>query len=388
MKGEKEHSIRIDEILSEIYDSEAPELPGFLEKERQERLEARIMAGIRELQEKEAAGNLGNEENSRLEKKRGRRRTRRVFVLGFAAVLLLGLCLVSFASSNPDLDIEILQFMGLDESDTVQLESGEVEIQVYDSCLATEYKSGADGQRTTKQKEVKIMAVNSIGDKNSACIRIETDYEFPEGYDVTTDYILPEHNRIDIYEKEGSFVESTMGSTMGYMNDDGKLGYMIYITGCKNLNKSRVVVSFKDFYLYHDLGMEEGGEEEELLLEGEWKLEWKYAYKSNTNVHKMLKQIEIDGVKYYITNVEVSPLSVQIDGFRMPWNREEKFDGFTIDRINYRDGSSLDVGGFSSGGNRNGIWMNGFVGTTKLGTTIDVEKVESIVIGGNEVVLK
>lgn len=396
--GEK---INMDDLIQEIYETEAPELPGFLDKEQQKRIEERIMAVIYKEQSKtnctyEEGNDFTTKESdnssaSKIKKtdkvvpvRKKKKTKRRFLVLGLAAVLLLGLCIGVFANSNPDWDIEMLHFMGLDEADTFQLDSGEVEIQVYDTCEATEY----DSEGNVSAKEVKIMAVSSIGDKNSACIRIETDYELPEGFDDTTDYILPEHYSIEVYEKAGKFVQSAMGSTFGYINDNGKLGYMIYIVGCKNLNKSYVQIKLKDFYLYHDLGMEEGGEEEELLLEGEWELNWKYAYKSNTDQYKMFKQIEVDGVKYYITNIEISPLSVQIDGFRMPWDRAEDYEGFIIDEIRYRDSSSLDVGGFSSAGNHNGIQMESFLGTTEMGTTIDVENVVSVVIGGNEVKLR
>ena len=373
----KKNAVNIDHIINEIYEKEAIDLPGFMDKKQQERIEERIMAGIRELQEKEDMNHVAVP----LKRKAGKRR---FVVLGIAAIMLLGLCITAFASSNPDWDVEILQFMGLDGSDTFQLESGEVEIQVYDSYLATEY----DENGNSSEKEVKIMAASSIGDKNSACIRIETDYELPDGFDEATDYIIPKSYSLDVYKKPGKLVKTPMGATTGYINMDGKLGYMIYITGCEDLNKSQVKISFKDFYWYHDLGMKKGEREEQLLLSGEWEMTWKYAYKSNVQQYKMLKQIELDNIKYYIKEIEISPLSVQIKGFRMPWNRKEDFKEFAIDQIKYKDGTSLEVGGFSSAGNRNGIWVDSFLGTTEMGTTIDVEKIESIVIGGNEIKLR
>lgn len=402
-------SITIDDLICNIFDTEAPDLPGYMEKEQQARIETRIMEGIRELQEKEKDWNMVRikelQEKEKATEIRNRndatgkrqeyiiqtppkKRKKGFLVFGLAAVLLLGLCLSVFASTNPDWDMEILTFMGLAESTTFQLESGEVEIQVYDSCQAIEYKRDSGGKKITSPKEVKIMAVNSIGDRNSACIRIETDYELPEGFVESTDYIMPENYSLNVYEKPGKFVESGMGATTGYVNMDGKLGYMIYITGCKGLNRCQVNLRFENFYWHHDLGMEEGGQEKELLLEGSWEITWKYAYKANTKTYKMLKPIRIDGVRYYITNIEVSPLSVQIDGFRMPWDREKEFDGFTIDRICYKDGTSLEVGGWSSAGNNSGIWLETFLGTTEMKTTIDVEKIDCIVFGGNEIWLK
>ena len=378
-KNEKK-IVRLDDLIHEIYETEAPDLPGFIDKEQQKRIEARIMAGINELEGKEM-------------KKVGKRR---FVVLGLAAVLLMGLCFSVFAGSNPDWDVEIIKFMGLDESDTFQLESGEVKIQVYDRCEAVEYESGkSEGEagssqnetlQKTKKREIKVMAVSSIGDRNSACIRIETDYDFPEGFKEETDYILPDNYSINVTDKKGKFLEH--GSTLGYVNLDGKLGYMLYITGCEGINKAKISIKFKDFYLHHDLGLEEGDREEELLLEGSWELDWRYAYKSNTKRYKMLKSIEMDGDHLMITKIDVSPLSVQIKGFRMPWERKYGHVEFTIDRIVYKDGTSLEVGGWSSAGNRDGIFIDIFLGTEEMGTTIDVEQIESIVIGGNKIVLR
>ena len=376
-QGKKPGMVGIDDLIGEIHDTEAPDLPGFMDEEQQERIEARIMAGILELQEKEES--LGKESNLFLHGKEEcgedggknyrRKRKKRYFVMALAAVLLMGLCLSVFASTNPDWDVEILQFMGLDGSETFQLDSGEVEIHVYDVW-----------------DEIKIMAVSSIGDRNSVCIRIETDYELPEGFHEETDYIMPRDYSLNIYDKKGQIKK--YGSTMGFMNLDGKLGYMIYITGCEGINSSKISLKFKDFYLHHDLGNEEGEKEYELLFSGEWELTWKYAYKSSTKRYRMLKPIEMEGDHFLITKIDVSPLSVYIKGFRMPMERKNGHVEFTIDRINYKDGTSLDVGGWSSAGNRDGIWIDTFLGTTEMKATIDVENVKSILIGGNEIYLK
>ncbi len=382
-KKDKDNRIHMDDLIKEIRKTEAIDLPGFMDKEQQKRVEARILAGIQELQEKTEI-NKKEEMDGKVIPLRRKNKKKRFFILGIAAIMLLGLCLTALASSNPDWDIELLTFMGLDKSETFQLESGEVKIQVYDSFTATEY----DAEGNPSEKEVKIMAVSSIGDKNSACIRIETDYELPEELDETTDYIMPGNYSLNVYEKPGKIIKNGWGSTTGYMNLDGKLGYMIYITGCQGLNKSYVKVRFEDFYLYHDLEKKEGEKEEKLLLEGEWELTWRYAYKSNVRSYHMLKRIELNDVPYYITNIEVSPLSVQINGFGMPWNRKKDYAGFKIDRIQYKDGTSLEVGGWSSAGNHNGMFFDTFLGTTEIKTTIDMNNIKSIVIGGNEIILK
>ena len=101
--------------------------------------------------------------------------------------------------------------------------------------------------------------------------------------------------------------------------------------------------------------------EEELLVEGEWAFDWTYHYKSNANVYRMLKDFECNDVTYYLTKVEISPISVRIEAFCKPQDRNQTRPGDLIQKITYQDGTSVEIPGDSSGGVRDGMYVDSFV---------------------------
>lgn len=373
--------INLDDLIQEIYETEAPDLPGFLDQEQQKRIEARILEQIKE----ESMLKMKLEKNGKQENVREvpvvRKKKRRWLVLALAAVLLLGLCLGTFAGREDNWDESMLEFIGLGKEDHLELESGEVKLEAYDVSWAREYKDA----ELTAEKVVRMQVETSVGDKNSACVRIGTDYDVPDDFDAERDYILPENSDIHVYENPEKKVETMKGTILGSYLENGKIGFFVYLTGCKDLNQSYVSMSFENLVWYRS---QEGDEEKERLLEASWDLQWKYDYKSSTEQDTMLKKIKVDGINYYITKVEISPLSVKVEGFRMPWNRKASYEQFKIDEIRYQDGNVLNVGDFSSVGCRNGMQMDLFLGTPQMQTTIQVEKLKSIVIGGNEIKIK
>lgn len=382
-KKKTEHSgIHLDDLIQEIYETEAPDLPGFLDQEQQKRIEARILEQIKE---EESMPKTKLEKNGKQENVREvpvvRKKKRRWLVLALAAVLLLGLCLGTFAGREDNWDESMLEFIGLGKEDHLELESGEVKLEAYDVSWAREYKDA----ELTAEKVVRMQAETSVGDKNSACVRIGTDYDVPDDFDAERDYILPENSEIHVYENPEKKVETMKGTILGSYLENGKIGFFVYLTGCKDLNQSYVSMSFENLVWYRS---QEGDEEKERLLKASWDLQWKYDYKSSTEQNTMLKKIKVDGINYYITKVEISPLSVKVEGFRMPWNRKASYEQFKIDEIRYQDGTVLNVGDFSSVGCRNGMQMDLFLGTPQMQTTIQVEKLKGIVIGGNEIKIK
>lgn len=373
--------INLDDLIQEIYETEAPDLPGFLDQEQQKRIESKILAQIMEV-DAISESKLGLEENGNVKKiPVVRKKKKRWLILALAAVLLLGLCLGTFARREENWDQNMLEFIGLGKEDHLELESGEVKLEVYDVSWAKEYKDA----KQTAEKVVRMQAETSLGDKNSACVRIGTDYDVPDDFDAEKDYILPENSEIHVYENPEKKVETMKGTILGSYLENGKVGFFVYLTGCKDLNQSYVSMSFQNLVRYR---AQDGEEEKELLLDASWDLQWKYDYKSSTEQDTMLKKIKVDGINYYITKVEISPLSVKVEGFRMPWNRKVSYESFKIDEIRYQDGTVLKVGEFSSAGCKNGMQMDLFLGTPQMQTTIQVEKLKSIVIGGNEIKIK
>ena len=173
-----------------------------------------------------------------------------------------------------------------------------------------------------------------------------------------------------------------------YYEEDGKLCFLLSISNCENLNKSRIQFEMRNMYLYHDLHNPEVDANEELLCEGTWKLDWSYHYKSNANIYRPMKTFENNGVKYYLTKVEITPISIRMEAFRMPDDRSQARPGDLIQKITYNDGTSLDIIGDSSGGIRNGMLINSFVDTQMIGETIRSNDVKSITISGTEIPLR
>lgn len=342
----------LDEFIKEIRESETLEIKGTLDSDMQWRLEDKIMTAI-------------NEESKIISYRKPRRK--KWLLLASAAVLVLGLGLTSAAKN--EWDISLLNFMGLSEADTLQLEGGEVQID-----------------KTSTSNGITVTATTSIGDKNSAYIRIETDYVLPDTFNLETDYIMPENFSVTISDGADHNTKD-YATTFMYYAENGKLCYLFSISNCENLNKSRIQLEIKNLYLYHDLHNPEVDANEELLCEGTWSLDWTYQYKSNAEVYHLLKPFENNGVNYYLTKVEITPISIRIEAFRKPSDRSKAHPEGLIQKITYSDGTSLEIKGSSSSGIRNGMFIDDFIDTHMLGEVIRTKDVKSITISGIEIPL-
>ena len=56
-----------------------------------------------------------------------------------------------------------------------------------------------------------------------------------------------------------------------------------------------------------------------------------------------------------------------------------------IDKITYKDGTVLEIGGSSTAGNRNGIFLEGYCGTDGIKEVLNVDEIVSITVGGEEI---
>jgi len=344
----------LDDLIKDIREDEIVEIKGSLDAATEWRIEEKIMMAIDE------------DESKIVEyKKPGRKKW---FLLVAAAVLVLAIGLTSAAKN--EWDIALVEFMGLSNANTLQLEGGEVKIDQSSTCSGITFD-----------------VVSSIGDKNSGYIRIETDYEFPEDYNHETDYILPENFSITISDGEDHNTKDH-GSTWMYYAEDGKLCFLFSISNCEDLNKSRIQLKIKDLYVYHDLNNPESDVEEELLVEGLWEFDWTYHYKSNAKKYRVLETFVCNDVEYYLTKVEISPISVRMEAFCKPQDRNRTRPRDLIQRITYTDGTYVDIPGDSSGGVRDGMYIDSFVDTVMMGEVLRSDEVESITISGTEIKLK
>ena len=339
----------LDDLIKNISVDEIPDIPGKLSAEQQRRIESKIFAELPVVTRKRLP----------LHKR---------MVIALAAILVLLISLTAVAATENEWDIALMNFMGLNDPSTLQLESGEVEIDATDS---------SGGLTITK--------ITSIGDKNSAYIRIDTDYKIPEDFDETTDYILPEHHSTTIKDN-ASGVPKAFGGVLTCFYEDGYLGFLLEISNCDSLNKSYVAADFKNLILYHDLNdYSDSAPEEELLLEGEWNLDWEYSYKSSAKTYRMLKKVKIGENTIWLTRIDVSPISIRIEGKRLP----EEFDNAwgkssCVQEIGFKDGTIISYPGESSWGHSN-TSFDYYIDFHGMGQTISPDELDYMIIGNKRI---
>lgn len=350
---------RIDYLISEIRRGEEVLIEDSLNDDSHERVESMILKGMKD--------------DAPIVIKRKRRKRRFVWIL--AATLLMALGLTAYAAKEREWDIALINFMGISNANTLQMENGVVEINQGQKVMCVDY--GQQGQA----REVEMRAVSSIGDKNEVYVRIETDYVLPEDFNPETDYVLPEDFRLFVSQNESGY-----GATFTYFEENQRLGFLLAISNCPEVNKAEISLCMENLYLYHDLEGDADAEKE-LLCEGTWELNWKYHYQSNTKTRHMLHPFEADGITYYLTKVEVSPISIRLEAFRMPWNRDAVHDEAWLEEIRFSNGTVLKPDGQSGSGMRNGMFAEEYIGVETLGNGIDSESVECLVIGDEKIYL-
>jgi len=305
-------------------------------------------------------------------------------VLVASLVLIFGL--TAFAAKENEWDITLINFMGLNSSDVLQLEGGEVVINERTTSRWIDYSRNEKGEG----KELSITEITSIGDRNSAYIRVKTDYEIPDDFNKKTDYILPENSKINVTLKNmlGDKEFCSYASEFTAIYEEGKLGFLISIENCKNLNKCDVVLKIENLYWYHDLGQYEENdkhEPEELLAEGTWETSWRYSYKSNVKTIRKMKRIETKEGEIFITKIEISPISIRIEAIRNPKDRKLSWTTDMLEEICYRDGTTIPIETSATGGLGNGIFIDEFVDVYYFGEVLKPEGITCLKVCGQNV---
>jgi archaellum component FlaF (FlaF/FlaG flagellin family) len=332
-----------------------------MDQEKQRRVASMIMAELRK-EQKQSKG-MSPIKIKRMTKKRF------VAVL-LAATLLFGM--TAYGAEKNEWDIAIVNYMGINNADTAQLEGGEVEIGASDSSNG-----------------VTFQAVTSVGDKNSTYIRIDTDYRLPVSFNQKTDYILPENYTINIKGKPYQPV-ADYGATFGYYDNNGMLSFMMLISNCDGINKKKITISMSDLYLYHDLNANEKDKvaEKSLVCKGEWTLSWKYYYRSNVKTYYPIRLVESSGNTCLVTKLEISPISIRAQGVKNPHEGSTERSLLLIDKITMKDGSVIEFDPNStSGGCKNNTFLNGYRDVLEMHRAITPSEVHSVTIGDTEIVL-
>ncbi len=269
-------------------------------------------------------------------------RSKKPFLI-LVAVFVFAFSMMAMAAQENQWDIAILNYMGLSHVDTTQLADGMVTIRAKDTQMVKNEKTG-------KTEKITFTAESSIGDRRNAYIRIMTNIKMPKNYNPKTDYLICSNWTTDIRNKPQG-MPTMYGGMLESFVENGYFGMIMSLSDVKNLNKSYVETNLGgDIYLYHDLGMEEGGKPKELLYKGEWKLNWKYSYKAEQRTVKVSKAINVDEFFCKIKNVVITPLEVKVI-IDAPYKAKDmEFGDIIITSVTLKDGKEITLSQKGGGG--------------------------------------
>lgn len=367
---------KIDELITEIQSDEVVEIPGELSEQQKKLIEKKVLEKMRGCEESKT---LIRYKSGKFPKRR-----KKIAILVASFVLMFGVTV--FATKENEWDIALRNFMGLNHSDVLQLDGGEVVINERTTSEWIDYSRNKRG----KKKELSITEITSVGDQNSAYIHLKTDYEIPDHFDEKTDYILPENSGINVTFENmlGNKEFCSYASEFTAVYEEGKLGFLISIENCENLNKCDVALKIENLYWYHDLGQHEENdnhEPEELLAEGTWETSWRYSYKSNVKTIRQIKRIETEEGNIYLTKIEISPISIRIEAIRNPKDRKLPWTTNMLEEICYRDGTTIPIETSATGGLSNGIFIDEFVDAYYFGEVLEPEEITCLKVCGKNV---
>lgn len=292
--------------------------------------------------EAEKYGKLSYENDSHEKNRRRKMSKKKMF---FVSILAAGMVFgtVAFAAEN-EYDIALRQEMGI--GGNIQLPGGTVMLD-----------------ETDTENGIRMQAVSSIGDKNHAWIRISTDYPY-QSEDAWWDL------RINVSKAKDESDMQERAASWYTKNNNGLTDIYLEITA-ENINRSWVTLDFENI-------LDENGD---ILVTGQWHLKWKYEYQSNTKTHYCLKKVELDGREYYITKMEISPITTNVHAIRDVFLEEEGYDdvqsNLTPHTIVLKDGTEISVK--EDTGSMSNSWY--YTATGILKESVFTSEVESVIIG-------
>ena len=163
----------IDSLLQDIHDEEALSFTETLSFEQQSQIESMILSSIH--QERPLPPAQGARQKLRPQIKKqpatpraGQKlRPRKFLSLVLAAALLMGFGVVASAARSNDWDIALMEFMGIDNADTLQWSDGTVQIQASSVCSGTDYAQDSSGKihplkiTATSPSEIKMPPISA-----------------------------------------------------------------------------------------------------------------------------------------------------------------------------------------------------------------------------------
>lgn len=227
--------------------------------------------------------------------------------------------------------------------------------------------------------------------------------------DITPDDILPiknfnislGDNFNDLYIDNVGFAEGKLCMRFALMNPEQRNISDIYFIDKSNLNNSLYsdfVFSQEadgikyEYYIFNIQNMDElknynlifNTTDKINTTKGDWKVTFKADYKNTTNTIKVNKDVEIEGKKYTVKNIKISPiaLNVQMNNNLIDNIENPGHELHDIAKVIMKNGSLVEIGS-------SGTSTNTFTTTLNLIFTqpIDITQIDKVKVGDLEIKL-
>ena len=348
-----------ERVLNKIYRKMQAEEAKSLELESEKESKVQQPLELESEKESKVQQKLNSEEKLKLGKRIKKRRL--AFLL--AAVLTFSI-LTAFAWEN-EWDILLGQYVGLEPEAAVQVAGGSISIEESDT-----------------QSGMTVTAVSAIGDQNSQYIRIDTDYPCDLVAQDGTEQACYLFDKISILihdRKSDSGVTKSFASVMMPFNNEGKLSFWLELVNCSGINRDYITVNVQDLY-----GLTTDGEyeQDQLLVEGSWTLEWKNYYRVDSRKYYPLKNVGDEEFDCLLTSVEITPISIRLHGYG--YSRENQ--DFSVEKIVMEDGTVYELDSENGGSVSNNFERESYVTIRQIGEVLDPKQVRSVFVRGQEII--
>ncbi len=285
---------------------------------------------------------------------------RRLVLLAATFILMFGM--VGFAKEH-DWDIQMADMLGLTEV-MEELEGGYVKVDVSDTS-----------------DNITVTASQLIGDKN--CMWLQLDTDVPWTVEEGGYYFFGDSSSAECYHQQGKLL--TGGQTFHSFNNGGYISFMWQFEDYSDINRATIEIRANQLVEYKPLEKEEDEQITNVISEGSWELKWENCYAANTVTKHPFKKVTLhDGnteVDCVIHEVEVSPISIQIKGWKSPLDDEDHSYNL-LEAVKLKDGTVIECSG-SVGGVSN-FTVEAFL-SKDYAPEIDMTEIEYVVIGGEDI---
>lgn len=297
-----------------------------------------------------------------------------------AAALILTAC--TYGAGQLDLDVALANHIGIKTEESAKLGGGLVEINESRTIAAV---NGLTGET----EDVTLTVTESVGDKNNAYIKVETNIKLPEGCTQNSDDENPDYvtfNSISVNPEMGHGSDSNFRYANVLVDEDGYV-YMIVGINQEHINKRKVDLSFQDL-VYVNGRNGNGDPIINTVYSGVWNFSWKYCYTSDTIKIRKNETITYHGLDYQIKTIELTPLGIILSG---NCSGDPGDDLLVIESVSIGDTTyPIENWGFSKNVKDSVFGKNEFTSTCSIegsGTLIDMKEISKITVGGVEIEL-